>query len=57
MIQCICTRHNCFFVVNYHTSITLQQVQDCPPFHNMPLLDGEHEHKWKIKVIEFGGKK
>lgn len=57
MIQCTCTLHNCFFVVNYHSPITLQQVQDCPPFHNMPLLEGEHEHDWKIVEVKFGGKK
>lgn len=57
MIQCTCTIHNCFFVVNYYSPITLQQVQDSPPFYNMPLLDGEHEHDWKIVVIKSGGKK
>lgn len=53
MIQCICTVFNCFFVANYH-STTIEQIRKCPPFHNMPLLDGEHEHKWKIKEIKIG---
>lgn len=57
MIQCTCTLPNCFFVVNYHAPITLQDVEKCPPFHNMPLLEGEHVHQWKIKEIKFGREK
>ena len=43
-------------VVNYHSPITLEQVKKCPPFHNMPLLVGEHQHEWKITEIKFGKK-
>jgi len=54
MIQCTCKVIGCFIVVNYHSPITLEQVEKCPPFHNMPLLEGEHEHEWKITEIKFG---
>jgi len=30
----------------------MQQVKDCPPFHSMPLLPGEHIHQWKITEIK-----
>ncbi len=43
-------------MVNYHFPITLKEVKKSPPFHNMPLLPGEHNHDWDITVIEFGGK-
>ncbi len=56
MIQCRCTLPNCFFVINYSTQ-TMQEVEKSPPFHDMPLLDGEHEHQWDIKEIKFGGEK
>ncbi len=57
MIQCRCILPNCFFVVNYHSPINMEQVKRSPPFHNMELLDGEHEHVWKIKEIKFGREK
>ena len=44
----------CNMVVNYHAPITLEEVQKCPPFHNLPLEPGEHKHEWKIKEITFG---
>ena len=49
MIKCTCTVSNCFFVVNYHSPITLANVVKSPPFDNMPLLEGEHKHVWKIE--------
>lgn len=59
MIQCTCKKLHtngmpCNIVVNYHLPITLEEVKKCPPFHNMPLLDGEHKHEWKITEIKFG---
>ena len=59
MIQCVCKKLEtsgmpCNMVVNYHAPITLEIVERCPPFHNMPLLDGEHKHEWKITEIKFG---
>lgn len=41
-------------VAHYFPPITLEQIQKCPPFHNMPLLDGEHKHDWKIEEITIG---
>jgi len=44
----------CGMVVNYHSPITLEQVEKCPPFHNFPIDKGEHKHEWKITEIKFG---
>lgn len=57
MIQASCKLPNCFFVINYHGPITMEQVERCPPFHDMPLLEGEHDHQWKITEVKFGSKK
>lgn len=53
MIKCTCTIFGCFFTINYHSPITIQQVQKSPPFHDMPLLKGEHIHKWKITTTNM----
>jgi len=41
-------------VVNYHSPITLEQVEECPPFHNLPVDKNQHKHEWKITEIKFG---
>jgi len=46
----------CSMVVNYHSPITIEQVEECPPFHNFPIEEGGHKHEWKITEIKFGKK-
>ena len=51
MIHCICTVEGCWTVANYRNQ-TLQQIQDNPPFSNIPKLEGEHTHQWEIKYVQ-----
>jgi len=51
LIRASCTGENCNMVAHYYPPITLKMIQDCPPFHNMPLLEGEHQHDWKIEEL------
>lgn len=57
MIRVTCKIPLCNLMAYYFGSVTLEQIQNCPPFHNIPSLEGEHEHDWEIKEIIDGGKK
>lgn len=53
MIRASCKIENCNMVAQYYPPITLEQIKKCPPFHNMPLLEGEHEHEWIITEVKL----
>lgn len=57
VVRASCQIPMCNMVAHYYPPITLEKVIECPPFHGMPLLEGEHEHDWKIEEIKIGGKK
>ena len=46
----------CNMIAHYFPPITLQQIIDCPPFHNMPLFEDECHHEWNITEINLRGK-
>ena len=55
MIRASC--RGCNIVAHYYGNITLEQIKECPPFHNQPREPGECNHLWIVTQETIGKKK